>query len=93
MPKLAANLSMLFNEVPFLERFDRAAEAGFRAVEFLFPYDEDIDAIQEALRRNDLELVLFNLPAGNWTAGERGIACRPDRSTTLPRWRAPGSRP
>ena len=79
MPKLAANLTMLFNEYPFLERFDRAAAAGFKGVEFQFPYAEDATDIQEALRRNDLELVLFNLPAGDWAAGDRGVAAQPDR--------------
>ena len=61
MPKFAANVSMLFTEHPFLERFDRAKEAGFEAVEFLFPYEFDIAAIEQALRRNDLTQVLFNL--------------------------------
>jgi len=77
MPRFAANLSMLFTEVPLLERFDRAAAAGFRAVEFLFPYEEDVPAIADALKRNDLELVLFNLPAGDFAGGERGIANHP----------------
>lgn len=79
MPRIAANVTMLFTEYPFLERFDRAAAAGFTAVEFLFPYDEDLDGIERTLERNGLELVLFNLPAGDWAAGERGIACQPDR--------------
>lgn len=79
MPKFAANLTMLFNEVPFLERFDQAAAAGFSAVEFLFPYDYPVSEIQERLARNRLRLVLHNLPAGDWAAGERGIACHPDR--------------
>ena len=79
MPRFAANLTMLFTEYPVVERFDRAAAAGFRAVEFLFPYDEDIPAIREALTRNGLELILFNLPAGDFAAGERGIANDPDR--------------
>lgn len=77
MPRFAANLSMLFTEVPLVERFDRAAEAGFRAVEFLFPHEEDVPAIADALRRNDLQLVLFNLPAGDFAGGERGIANHP----------------
>ena len=80
MPRFAANLSMLFAEYPFVERFDRAAAAGFRAVEFLFPYDEDIPAVAEALRRNGLEQVLFNLPAGDFAAGERGLAANPNRA-------------
>jgi hydroxypyruvate isomerase len=74
MPRFAANLSMLFIEYPFIERFDRAAAAGFEAVEFLFPYDEDVPAIGDALTRNGLQLVLFNLPAGDFAKGDRGIA-------------------
>ncbi|KAF1026880.1 MAG: Hydroxypyruvate isomerase [Burkholderia plantarii] len=80
MPKFAANLTMLFNEVPFPERFRAAAEAGFDAVEFLFPYAYDKAALAEALEANRLKLVLHNLPAGNWDQGERGIACLPDRT-------------
>lgn len=79
MPRFAANLTMLFTEYPVLERFDRAAAAGFRAVEFLFPYGEDIPAIRDALTRNGLEQILFNLPAGDWARGERGIANDPRR--------------
>lgn len=79
MPKFAANLTMLFNEVGFMERFDQAAAAGFTAVEFLFPYDTPVEQLKEALARNRLQLVLHNLPAGDWAAGERGIACHPDR--------------
>ena len=79
MPRFAANLSMLFTEAPFVERFDRAAAAGFRAVEFLFPYEEDVGAVGAALRRNGLELVLFNLPAGDFAAGDRGLASDPSR--------------
>jgi hydroxypyruvate isomerase len=79
MPKFAANLTMLFNEVPFMDRFDAAAKAGFKAVEFLFPYAFDIDRIADRLGANDLQVVLHNLPAGNWDGGERGIACHPDR--------------
>jgi hydroxypyruvate isomerase len=79
MPRFAANLTMLFTEYPFLERFDRAAQAGFDSVEFLFPYDEDVDAISDALKRNGLTQVLFNLPAGDFAAGERGIANDPKR--------------
>jgi len=81
MPRFAANLSMLFTEYPFLERFDRAAAAGFKAVEFLFPYAEDIDGIKAALTRNGLEQVLFNLPAGDFAAGERGLANNPARQS------------
>jgi hydroxypyruvate isomerase len=79
MPKFAANLAMLFNEVPFLDRFDRAARAGFEAVEFLFPYAFAATDIKAKLSSNRLKLVLHNLPAGDWDAGERGIACLPDR--------------
>ena len=79
MPKFAANLTMLFNEVPFLDRFESAAKAGFKAVEFLFPYAYSAEEIRQRLDANGLELVLHNLPAGDWDAGERGIACHPDR--------------
>jgi len=79
VPKFAANLSMLFTEAPLLERFERAARAGFTAVELQFPYDTPAEQLQQALFRNRLTLVLHNLPAGNWAAGERGIACHPDR--------------
>jgi hydroxypyruvate isomerase len=79
MPKLAANLTMLFNEVDFLDRFGEAARAGFKGVEFLFPYAYKASELAERLDANRLELVLHNLPAGNWEAGERGIACDPAR--------------
>jgi hydroxypyruvate isomerase len=79
MPRFAANLTMMFTEVPFLERFGRAAAAGFTAVEYLFPYDHDPAAISVELRRLGLDQALFNLPPGDWAAGERGLACRPDR--------------
>ncbi|AIO66146.1 hydroxypyruvate isomerase [Burkholderia oklahomensis] len=79
MPKFAANLTMLFNEVPFLDRFKAAADAGFDAVEFLFPYPYQKEELAERLDANRLRLVLHNLPAGNWDQGERGIACLPDR--------------
>jgi hydroxypyruvate isomerase len=79
MPKFAANLTMLFTEHAFLDRFDHAAKAGFKAVEFLFPYAFNPGEIKHRLDANGLELVLHNLPAGNWEAGERGIACHPDR--------------
>jgi len=79
MPKFAANLTMLFTEVPFLDRFALAAKAGFKAVEFLFPYDWEPHEIRSRLDEWKLQLVLFNLPAGGWAAGERGIACLPDR--------------
>ena len=79
MPRFAANLTMLFNEVPFLDRFERAAHAGFDAVEFLFPYAYPVAEIKSRLVANKLQLVLHNLPAGDWDGGERGIACLPDR--------------
>jgi hydroxypyruvate isomerase len=70
---------MLFNEVPFLDRFERAARAGFEAVEFLFPYAFRADEIKQRLDDHALQLVLHNLPAGDWDGGERGVACLPDR--------------
>ena len=79
MPKFAANLTMMFNEVPFPQRFDAAAGAGFKAVEFLFPYAHSADEIARQLARNGLENVLFNMPPGDWDGGERGIACLPGR--------------
>lgn len=79
MPRFAANLTMMFNERPFLERFAAAAHAGFKGVEYLFPYDYEKSALKQALAENRLTQVLHNLPAGNWQAGERGIACHPDR--------------
>ena len=79
MPKFSANLSMLFTEHPFLDRFEAAAKAGFTAVEFLFPYAFTAAEIRQRLDDHKLQLVLHNLPAGNWDAGERGIACHPDR--------------
>jgi hydroxypyruvate isomerase len=79
MPRFAANLTMLFTEFPFLDRFERAARAGFRGVEFLFPYAFQPKDIRARLEQFDLQLVLHNLPAGDWEAGERGIACHPDR--------------
>lgn len=80
MPKFSANLSMLFTELPFLERFEAAAQAGFEGVECQFPYDYEAAALSERLQRHQLELVLHNLPAGNWASGERGIACDPART-------------
>lgn len=79
MTRLAANLSMLFTDAPFLDRFDRAGAAGFGAVEFLFPYDHPIATVKERLDRNDLSLTLINAPAGDWAAGERGFAARPGK--------------
>jgi len=79
MPKFAANLSFLFTEQAFPERFRMAAAAGFKGVEYLFPYEYSPHDIAQWLRDNDLEQVLFNLPPGDWAAGERGLACLPDR--------------
>ena len=79
MPRFSANLSMLFTEVAFLERFERAAAVGFRAVEYLFPYEWDKGVLAEQLKRCRLKQVLHNLPAGDWAGGERGIACIPGR--------------
>ncbi|MGJ5064981.1 hydroxypyruvate isomerase [Bradyrhizobium oligotrophicum] len=79
MPRFAANLTMLFNELPFMERFAAAKAAGFSGVEYLFPYEFDKAELREQLARHGLTQVLHNLPAGNWAAGERGIAILPDR--------------
>jgi len=79
MPKLAANLTMLYNEVGFLERFEAAARAGFTAVEYLFPYEHSAQQLAGLLAENHLTQALHNLPAGDWDAGERGIACHPGR--------------
>ena len=79
MPQFAANLTMLFNELPFMDRFEKASNSGFKAVEFLFPYAYSAQEIHQKLVQNKLVLVLHNLPAGDWDAGERGIACLPDR--------------
>ena len=79
MPNFAANLTMMFNEVDFLDRFSAAASAGFRGVEYLFPYDYEPAQLADELKRHGLKQVLHNLPAGDWGAGERGIACHPDR--------------
>lgn len=79
MPRFAANLTLMFNEHPFLDRFDAAAEAGFRAVEFLFPYDHEPEAIAARLARNRLTPALFNMPPGDWAAGEKGTASFPHR--------------
>lgn len=79
MLRFSANLSMLFLEYDFLTRFDKAAACGFRGVEFMFPYDYDIDVLKQKLSDNRLEHTLHNLPAGDWAAGERGIACIPGR--------------
>jgi 2-dehydrotetronate isomerase len=79
MPKFAANLSMLYNEHAFLDRFAAAAADGFKAVEYLFPYDHRADEIAARLKDNGQQQVLFNAPPGDWAAGERGTACLPGR--------------
>jgi len=79
MPRFAANLSMLYNELDFLDRFDAAARDGFRAVEYLFPYAFEARDIRARLDAHGLAQVLFNAPPGNWDAGERGLACLPGR--------------
>ena len=79
MPVFAANLTMMFTELPFPDRFSAAADQGFQWVEFLFPYDFAPEALARALERNGLRQALFNLPPGDWSAGERGLACLPGR--------------
>jgi hydroxypyruvate isomerase len=79
MPRLAANLSMMFNELPFLDRFAAAASAGFQGVEFLFPYEHPAVEIRKRLQGENLTLALFNLPPGDWGKGERGLASLPGR--------------
>lgn len=79
MPTFAANLTMLFPEVPFLDRFARARAAGFEFVEYLFPYPYEAAELQRRLDEHGLRQVLFNLPAGDWAAGDRGIAAAPGR--------------
>lgn len=80
MPRFAANLSFLFTEIPFLDRFEAAARAGFTGVEFMFPYADTVEDIRARLDENGLELVLFNLPPGHWDKGERGFAALPGRA-------------
>jgi hydroxypyruvate isomerase len=80
MPRFAANLSFLYTEHEFLDRFAAARKGGFAGVEFHFPYAHDKQRLANIARAQGLEVVLFNLPAGDWDAGERGIACNPDRS-------------
>src|SRR3954464_9410365 len=100
MPRFAANLSMMFNGHPFLDRFDAAAKAGFTAVEFLFPYDHPDEEVGKRLKGNGLTQALFNLPPGNWEAGEKGFAALPARfddlkkslETALPYAKATGVR-
>ena len=79
MPRFAANISMMFTELPFLDRFARARAAGFQAVEFLFPYEFPATELARRLADNGLQQVLFNGPPGDWAAGERGMASLPGR--------------
>lgn len=79
MPRFAANISMMFNEVPFLERFRAASEAGFEAVEYLFPYEHPAKAVSEALRAAGLRQAVFNMPPGDFMRGDRGLAALPAR--------------
>ncbi len=81
MLKFCANLTWMFNEVGFLERFERASRAGFNGIEYLSPFEWKKEEIAEKLEKLGLEQVLFNLPSGNWSAGERGVACLPGRET------------
>ena len=85
MPRLAANLSFLYNEHPFLERFAAAARDGFRGVEYLFPYEHPALELRGRLDANGLEQALFNAPPGNWEKGERGLASLPGREDEFKR--------
>jgi hydroxypyruvate isomerase len=80
MPRFAANLTMMYQELEFLDRFRAAAESGFKGVEYLFPYPFEKAELAERISEHGLTQVLHNLPAGDWAAGERGIACLPDRT-------------
>ena len=79
MINLAANLTMMFNEVDFLDRFELASRHNFKGIEYLFPYDYPVDQILNKLEENNLQQVLFDLPAGNWESGDRGIAVQSER--------------
>jgi hydroxypyruvate isomerase len=81
MPRFNANLTMMFTEVDFAHRFAAAAAAGFKGVEFLFPYAHARDEVREWAARHELQVVLFNMPPGDWNAGDRGLACDPNRVT------------
>jgi hydroxypyruvate isomerase len=83
MPRFAANLSFLFNEYAFLDRIDAAAEAGFAFVEFLFPYDHPADLLAQRMQRAGVRTAMFNLPPGDWDAGERGLAALPERADEM----------
>lgn len=79
MPRFSANTSFLFTDLDFMHRFQAAKDAGFEAVEFHFPYSYDVERVVDAVKRSGVEVVLFNMPPGDWQKGERGIACLPDR--------------
>ena len=79
MPRFCANLTMLYNDVDFLDRFEAAARDGFEGVEYLFPYAYPKEELAQRLKRHGLTQVLHNLPAGDWAKGDRGVACQPDR--------------
>lgn len=83
MPRFAANLTLLFTEVPFLDRFGAAAHAGFRAVEFVSPFEHPPEEVARAARDAGVEVVVFNLPPGDWARGDRGMACDPARTGEL----------
>src|SRR5215813_7315488 len=83
MPRFAANLSFMFNEWDFLDRFAAAADAGFTAVEYLFPYDYPTEEIAKRLEKNGLRQVLFNMRPGDWAKGDRGLAALPERRGEL----------
>ena len=85
MPRFAANISMMFSELPFRARISAARMAGFRAVELLFPYGQDAGLLLSELSTHDVELVMFNLPPGDWNAGERGMAALPGREADFER--------
>lgn len=85
MPRFAANLSMMYTEHPFAERFAAAARDGFKAVEFLFPYDYPVDILRQLLTDNGLQQALFNAPPGDWAGGERGLASLPGREDDFKR--------
>src|SRR5258708_25634948 len=83
MPKLAANLSWIYQEVPLLQRFGAAAANGFKAVEMLFPYEVAAADIAAELKKHKLTQALFNLPPGDWSKGERGVAALPGREAEV----------
>ncbi len=85
MPRFAANLTMMYNEHPFLDRFAAAARDGFKGVEFLFPYEHPAKELRKRLDDNGLEQALFNAPPGDWAKGERGLASRPGREDEFKR--------